>query len=542
MPRIHQLAFGSALRARPFFARATQLAIIGTIALGACDKALAPTAAVEGGSIANSSRTPGTRTSTTAPSLPPPPTGLHHEQTYSGKVVLSVDGKGYSASCGTIRVQKPAGATVLAAWMAAATTPTTLTINNGDITINGTGVTWSESIVSTFGGNNVWGDVTSIVKPIVDPASAGIVNLTVCEGNKTGSIDGEVLSVVFSDPSLTRNNTIVLLFGTQQSSGDDFSVDVANPIDKTDAALKIDMSLGISFSFQPSGQFSTVDVNTNRMTSSAGGQDDGEPEDGALLTVGGIDDTDANPADPNANDGAGPRTDDELYSLLPFVAQNDTHIAVHTQNPSNDDNIFFAAFYMNIAGNVNCESTPPSVTVTGVIAGPPKQIQITAQDAGSGMQSIVVNTSTNATTVVPPFTTGTTSGIVVTSTKLNQSASAVIGLTATDVCGNSTIFDPLDVSLGEARGIQSLTETSRSVTASGISDVEHYVMIQNGNPGVKSVTVTVNGKRFEIANLKNGETRRGIDIGSAMTKGEPNTVQFRSKGKLGAGAIAVIYQ
>lgn len=106
---------------------------------------------------------------------------------------------------------------------------------------------------------------------------------------------------------------------------------------------------------------------------------------------------------------------------------------------------------MNIAGNVNCESTPPTVNVTGVIAGPPKQIQITAQDGGSGMQSIVVNTTTNAITVVPAFTAGTTSPVVVTSTKINQSASAIIGLTATDACGNGTIFDPLDVSLGEAK-------------------------------------------------------------------------------------------
>src|SRR5205085_4805904 len=207
------------------------------------------TAAVDGGSVANSSATPGTLNAPFTPSLPPPPTGLHPEQTYSGKFVLSVDGKGYGASCGTIRVQKPAGATVFAAWMAGATIPTSTTINNGDITINGTGVTWSESIASSIGGNNVWGEVTSIVKPIVDVAAAGIVNLTVCEGNKTDDIDGEVLAVVFADASLTRNNTIVLLFGTQQTTGDDFSVDVANPIDKTDAALKIDMSLGIGYSF-----------------------------------------------------------------------------------------------------------------------------------------------------------------------------------------------------------------------------------------------------------------------------------------------------
>jgi len=406
-------------------------------------------------------------------------------------------------------------------------------------------VTFTETQANSLGGfiaNNYWGDVTSIVKPVVDLAAAGIVDFTVCENNKTSDIDGEILAVIFNDASLTRNNTIVLMFGGQNPTGDNFSITTANPIDKTDASLRIDMSLGISFGFQPSGQFSTVDVNGSRMTSSAGGQDDGEGANGALITAGGIGDTDANPADPNANDGAGPRSDDELYSVLPFVNNGDSNILVHTNNPSDNDNIFFAAFNMNISGNVNCESTPPVVSVANVITGPPKQVQFSVQDNGSGLQSIVVNTSTNAVTPVPPFTTGTTSAVTVTSTKTNQSQPSVIKITATDVCGNVTVFDPFDVSLGGVNGIQSLTETSRSFTATGISDVEHYVMIQNGTPGVKSVTVTVNGKKFEIANLKNGETRRGIDIGSAMTKDEPNTVQFRSKGKLGAGAIAVLYQ
>jgi hypothetical protein len=131
---------------------------------------------------------------------------------------------------------------------------------------------------------------------------------------------------------------------------------------------------------------------------------------------------------------------------------------------------------------------------------------------------------------------------VITSTKIDQSSSAVIGLTATDACGNSTIFDPLDVSLGGARGIQSLTETSRSFTATGISATEHFVMIQNGNPGLKSVLVTVNGKKFDITGLKDNELRKGIDIGSAMVHGQPNTVVFRSKGKLGAQGIAVLYE
>ena len=54
------------------------------------------------------------------------------------------------------------------------------------------------------------------------------------------------------------------------------------------------------------------------MTSQAGGQDDGASEDGALLTVGGLDDTNANP-DPVSR-GPGFRGDDELYDLRPFVS------------------------------------------------------------------------------------------------------------------------------------------------------------------------------------------------------------------------------
>jgi hypothetical protein len=484
---------------------------------------------------------PATPSSPSLPSLPPPFAGLHHEVTFTGKVVLSIDGLGQSASGGIIQVLKPAGATVLAAYAAAASTGFQgRTLANGDVTINGTGVTWSEIGASSIGSSNAWGEVTSIVKPIVDAAPAGLVNLTIGEVS-SGGIDGEVIAVVFSDATQVRNNTVVLLFGAQNIAGDDFSITLANPLDKSDLALQMDMSLGISFSFQPSGQVSTVDVNGTRMSSSAGGQDDGEAANGALLTVGGIGDTNANPP-PLASDAGGPRTDDELYNILPFVPNGATNITVHTQNPSSDDNIFFAAFFMNVAGNVNCESTPPTVAVTGVTAGPPKQIQITAQDAGSGMQSIVVNTTTNAVTVVPVFSPGTTSPIVITSTKVDQSSSAVIGLTATDACGNSTIFDPLDVSLGAAKGIQSLTETSRSFTATGISDTEHFVMIQNGNPGLKSVLVTVNGKKFEINGLQNNELRKGIDIGSAMVHGQPNTVVFRSKGKLGAQGIAVLYE
>jgi hypothetical protein len=88
-----------------------------------------------------------------------------------------------------------------------------------------------------------------------------------------------------------------------------------------------------------------------------------------------------------------------------------------------------------------CTTTPPAVALTAVIAGPPKQIQITVQDADDGLKSIVVTTSTNATTVVPPFTVGTTSPVVVTATKIDQTLDSSVTLTVTDVCGNVTTAD-----------------------------------------------------------------------------------------------------
>ena len=77
----------------------------------------------------------------------------------------------------------------------------------------------------------------------------------------------------------------------------------------------------------------------------------GANENGALITVGGLDDSNDNPSNPQAASTTF-RTDDELYSLLPFINATDTTISVSTQNPSNDDNIFFAYFRLSGAAVV----------------------------------------------------------------------------------------------------------------------------------------------------------------------------------------------
>ena len=272
--------------------------------------------------------------------------------TESGKLRLSVDGLGTNNPAGgVIQVQKPSGATVRRAFLAAASTGgTRYSPVDGDVILDGSPVKWdnSKTISNSVVSVNVLADVTSLVKEKLDVAPAGLVDFTVSE-RETLLIDGEILAVVFDDPSLSGQNTVLLLYGAQDVLGDSFHVLLAEPIDKSDSDLALTLGLGISWGYQVlAGQFSVIDVNGQRVSTSAGGQDDGEGEDGALLTVGGLGDSTANPVDPFADDETctnppAPRCDDELYDLLPFVQNGDTAIDIHTADPSRSDNIFFGA-------------------------------------------------------------------------------------------------------------------------------------------------------------------------------------------------------
>jgi len=272
------------------------------------------------------------------------PSSIVPQVTETGKISLSVDGLG-TIDSGTIQVEKPAGATVRSAYMAAADVwgQSGAPLPDGAVQINGNNVNWDSH--DPVNANSAWSDVTAIVKPIVDAAPAGIVDLDITE---TMYLDGSIIAVILDDPSQTNDNTIVLLFGAQEITGDTFAIGLAEPIDKSDSNLVLDMSLGISFGYQATThtvQYSIVEVNGNCMTTSAGGQDDGYDADGGLLTVGGIGDSNDNPADPYATPTE-PRSDDELYNLIPFVSDGDTGINVYTENPSNNDNIFFASLYL----------------------------------------------------------------------------------------------------------------------------------------------------------------------------------------------------
>ena len=285
--------------------------------------------------------------------------GLTEFFSATGKLFLSVDGAGSNNASHTAQVEKPnASTTVRQAFVLAASAGFSgRVLNNGDVAINGTPINWDARVPGAIANSNHRADVTSIVKPIIDAASPGRVTFTFTEVSTSG-IDGEILVVVFDDPLQTADSTVSLLFGAQNISGDTFSITLAEPIDPTSPGAVADMGLGISFGFQGTSQFSIVNVNGRRLTSSAGGQDDGLAANGGLITVGGLDDSNANPnSDAFPSDS---RTDDERYSLIqgnsvdsnPFISPTDTSISVFTQNPSNDDNIFFAYFHLSGAAIV----------------------------------------------------------------------------------------------------------------------------------------------------------------------------------------------
>jgi hypothetical protein len=437
--------------------------------------------------------------------------GLTPFTTVTGKVYMSEDAIGTNDPAGgPVLVQKrDASATVQAAYLLAAGVPDYL-IQNGDITLNGTSLSFpaANNVVGNFGVNSVWTDVTSIVKPVVDSAPAGNVSFTAAEPNNTTSIDGEILAVIMSDPTLPTDNTVSFEFGALNTTGDTYSIGLAQPLNLSDPNLALTMSIGDSYGYQgppATGQYSDISVNGTKMTSSAGGNDDSvckydNPQDfancgnGELITVGGIGDSTANPPDPNATDadcaGGPPRCDDELYNLLPFVHNGDTSIQVNTDNPSNNDNIFFTGFELDSTVAVVGEGATLSPASGTSPVGTPYTLTTKVQDSNGNP---IANQAVTFTVLSGPdagvhgnATTDATGSASFTYSGASPGEDAV-QVSFTDPNGNQVVSNTATVDWTAVA--QPPVANSQSVTTP--QDTPVPITLTGSDPGGHSLTYTV---------------------------------------------------
>lgn len=240
-------------------------------------------------------------------------------------------------------------------------------------------------------------DVTGFVSTIVGGGDDDIFNFNI-SNIIGGQTDGYVLAVVYSNSS-EDTRTIAFLDGASASSGDNFQINLASPLNTAQPGFEALMSLGIGFS-AGGGQYSTVDVNGLSLAPRAGGYDDGKLANGSLITVGGIGDSPANPS--SISD-----SDDELYNLANggFLKNGDTSISVATLNPSNDDNIFFAGFNITAIASVDSGGNDAPIAVADGNTG-----FITTEGTSFVTASVLTNDSDpdgDALTVTGIDTTGT---------------------------------------------------------------------------------------------------------------------------------------
>ena len=273
---------------------------------------------------------------------------LESFQTYTGNVGYSSDGFGSTSQSGVISALVPAGSTVIAAYLYTSTNQNNAFTGVGG-TFNGSSVTYTP-----LGANGSFlragrTDVTGIVASVINGGAGGVYNFNVTE--TSGSQDGEALVVVYSNAALGIA-TFAILDGFSASGGDSTSINFASALNPAAPGFFAQMFIGDGFS--AGGQSSTISVNGTVITNNAGNFDDGTGSNGALITVGGYD-------DPFSSFLPSYADDHERYDIAPRVNVGDTSILVRTNNPSGDDNIFLAGFYVSGIAVINAPPDPTAV-------------------------------------------------------------------------------------------------------------------------------------------------------------------------------------
>ncbi|HEX3556257.1 MAG TPA: hypothetical protein VIA62_23815 [Thermoanaerobaculia bacterium] len=203
------------------------------------------------------------------------------------------------------------------------------------------------------------------------------------------------------------------------------------------------------------------------------------------------------------------------------------------RTPLADENRNPAGVQVNQAAHLAvCRKVPP---FCGDPVRIPNGIQVPVQAADNGLFTIEVTELTNAT-INPPisFPLGSQSPLTVTALKNDPNTWSRLALKITDLCGNVTLCDPA-VTVGvRDQG------RAESQTIGDLPQSEGKITVFNGTPGLKTLRIDVNGTKFMLTALRDGE-QRTLDVSSAMRPGNGNAITLTTLGKPGGSAEIMIH-
>jgi sugar lactone lactonase YvrE len=171
--------------------------------------------------------------------------------------------------------------------------------------------------------------------------------------------------------------------------------------------------------------------------------------------------------------------------------------------------------------------TTPTCTLTSIAVGPPSQMVFTVQDTGSGLATVKAVRHRNSTSVIAPFSPGTTNPVTVTFTKKTETAGGTAGVKATNEIGKSVFCT------SQYKTVKPLRVNSQGFT---FKKRFNMLVIQNGTPRLTSVQITLNGTTSTVS-LTPGETyKRTL---SGLTKS--NKMVIEGFGRTHAVAVAAVW-
>lgn len=349
-------------------------------------------------------------------------------------------------------------------------------------------------------------DVTSLVAA----RGTGAQSFDLADGNLADNLwrlNGAVLFVAYTNPADTNTYRLLVWDG----------LDFAFGIDPTPGDPRVTAPVGFNHGVNLSNR-------TAQLWIASG---DGRPARPERIDISN------NPSLVNTLDGSeGLDLDfDEININVPAGTGTTTVQLFSEPTNQNPDSMLWTLAALRIR---QLDATKPRCPITLNDPGPPARVEVTISDAGTGIAEILVTRSENADTVVPPFTVGTNDPIVLTATKIDQTQRARVEARVTDLAGNVALCDPiLTLLVKDSKG--AVTETHSDVPLA-----EDTITISNGTPGLKKLTVFVNGVKFKAKDLRDGE-ETVIDISSALIDSENNVVTLKGNGPKGSSASVMIW-